>query len=95
MDAIRRLRNSCAHGKVIFDYKVPGALPNAAPVRLNPSQTTNLSGTYEVFKYLLAKVSSNRVVEMRDDMKRAFDKVENASVMNIITQNTGIDAKNL
>lgn len=95
MDAIRRLRNSCAHGKVIFDYKVPGALPNAVPVKLNPSQTTNLSGTYEVFKYLLGKVSSNRVADLREDMKIAFDKVESEIVMNIITQNTGIDAKNL
>ena len=95
MDAIRRLRNSCAHGKVIFDYKVPGALPNAAPVKLNPSQTTNLSGTYEVFKYLLGKVSTNRVADLRDDMKRAFDNVENENLMKIITQNTGIDAKNL
>ncbi len=95
MDAIRRLRNSCAHGKVIFDYKVPGALPNATPVKLNPSQTTNLSGTYEVFKYLLGQVSNNRVADLRDDMKRAFDRIENETILNIITQNTGIDAKNL
>lgn len=95
MDAIRRLRNSCAHGKVIFDYKVPGALPNSAPVKLNPSQTTNLSGTYEVFKFLLGKVSNNRVEDLREDMTRAFDCVENEDVMSIITQNTGINTKNL
>ncbi|MDE5783816.1 MAG: Abi family protein [Prevotella sp.] len=95
MDAIRRLRNSCAHGKVIFDYKVPGALPNAEPVKLNPSQITNLAGTYEVLKYLLSKVSNNRVADLRDAMKRAFNEVKDENVMNIITQNTGIDAKKL
>jgi abortive infection bacteriophage resistance protein len=95
MDAIRRLRNSCAHGKVIFDYKVPGALTNSAPVKLNPSQTTNLSGTYEVFKYLLGRVSSNRVADLKNDLKRAFDRIENEEVLKIIVQNTGIDAKNL
>lgn len=95
MDAIRRLRNSCAHGKVIFDYKVPGALTNAAPVKLNPSQATNLSGTYQVFKYLLGQVSRNRVIDLCDDMKKAFDKIEDEAVMNIITQNSGIDVKNL
>lgn len=95
MDAIRRLRNSCAHGKVIFDYKLPGALTNAAPVKLNPSQITNLSGTYEIFKYLLGRVSANRVTEMRERLKEAFDKIEDENLMKIITQNTGIDAKNL
>lgn len=95
MGAIRRLRNSCAHGKVIFDYTVPGALTNSAPVRLNPSQITNLSGTYEVFKYLLGQVSKNRVADLREDMKEAFNRVENDDVMTIITQNSGIDANNL
>lgn len=95
MDAIRRLRNSCAHGKVIFDYKVPGALTNAAPVKLNPSQTTNLSGTYEVLKFLLGRVSKNRVEEMRDRLKKAFDEVKDEKVMLIITQNSGMDANNL
>ena len=95
MDAIRRLRNSCAHGKVIFDYELPGALPNMEPVKLKPSQITNLSGTYEVFKYLLGQVSNNRVADLKDDIKRAFDRIENEQVMNIITQNSGIDAKKL
>lgn len=95
MDAVRRLRNSCAHGKVIFDYKVPGALTNAAPVKLKPSQITNLSGTYEVFKFLLGQVSKNRVEEMRISLKKAFESVKDPNVMMIISQNTGIDAKNL
>lgn len=93
MDVIRRLRNSCAHGKVIFDYELPGALPNMSPVKLNSSQITNLSGTYEVFKYLLGQVSSNRVVDLRDDMKRAFDRVKNEVVLKVITQNSGLDVK--
>lgn len=95
IEAIRRLRNSCAHGKVIFDYKLPGALPNAQPIRLNPSQITNLSGTYEVLKYLLGCVSKNRVVDLQSDLAKAFGRVDKEEVMSIITQNTGIDAKNL
>lgn len=95
MDAIRRLRNSCAHGKVIFDYKVPGALPNMAPIKLHPSQITNLSGTYQVLKYLLGRVSNNRVADLHDDMKRAFDRIEKESLMKIITQNSGINGEEL
>lgn len=95
MDAIRRLRNCCAHGKVVFDYKVPGALPNTAPVKLNPSQTTNLCGTFEVLKYMIKQVSGNRVNDLCNDVERAFNRVENPEVMNIITQNTGIDSKNI
>ena len=95
LDAIRRLRNSCAHGKVIFDYTSPGALTNAAPVKLHPSQITNLSGTYQVLKYLLGQVSSNRVEDLRDDMKKAFERIKKVTVMNIITQNSGINEKDL
>lgn len=95
IEAIRRLRNSCAHGKVIFDYKLPGALPNALPIRLNPSQITNLSGTYEVLKYLLGCVSKNRVLDLQRELSEAFMKVNKEEVMSIITQNTGIDANKL
>ncbi len=95
MDAIRRLRNSCAHGKVIFDYKVPGALTNAYPVKLNRSQITNLSGTFEVLKYLLGQVSKNRMEEMCTRLREAFNCIKDENVIKIITQNTGIDAKNL
>lgn len=95
LGAIRRLRNSCAHGKVIFDYQVPGALPNKEPIRLNRNQTTNLSGTFEVLRYMIKKVSANREIELCEDVKKAFSRVENPDLMNIIIQNTGIDAKNL
>lgn len=95
MDAIRRLRNSCAHGKVIFDYKVPGALPNMVPIKLHPSQTTNLSGSYQVLKYFLGQVSNHRVADLRDDMKRAFDRIEKDSLMKVITQNSGLDVEEL
>jgi len=70
-------------------------LTNAAPVKLKPSQITNLSGTYEVFKFLLGQVSKNRVEEMRISLKKAFESVKDPNVMMIISQNTGIDAKNL
>ena len=95
MDAIRRLRNSCAHGKVIFDYKVPGALPNVEPVKLNSSQITNLSGTFAVLKYMIRQVSVNRLYDLCNDVKNAFDKVNNTEVKAIIAQNTVIDAKNI
>lgn len=46
-----------------------------------------------MFKYLLGQVSSNRVVDLRDDMKRAFDRVKNEVVLKVITQNSGLDVK--
>lgn len=48
-----------------------------------------LAGAYLVFKYILGKVSPNRVKDMMFELKLAFEKTEFQAVKNIIYNNSG------
>lgn len=88
INTIRRLRNYCAHGKVLFDMNLPEAISNG-PVGNLSARKTMLSGAYLVFKYILGKVSSNRVKDMMSELKLAFEKTEFQAVKNAIYDNSG------
>lgn len=89
MDAIRILRNYSAHGKVLFDLKLPKAIPDGVCGYMAENKT-KFAGAYIVFKYFLGIVSSNRVVEMQEDMRRAFSQVPEGIVTNIIEKKSGL-----
>ena len=88
LNTVRRLRNYCAHGKVLFDMNLPEAISNG-PLGNLGNRKTMLFGAYIVFKYLLGKVSANRVTEMKAKLLEAFDRVPYQIVKDIIFDNTG------
>ena len=90
LHTVRRLRNSCAHGKVLFDQNLPEAIGNG-PLGYLGNRKTSLSGAYMVFKYLLGRVSVNRMEEMRVKMNEAFDRIKYPIVKNVILNNSGFD----
>ncbi|WP_278814838.1 Abi family protein [Leyella stercorea] len=94
MNTIRRLRNFCAHGKVLYDTNLPVAISNGPAGDLG-SRKTMLSGAYYILKYILGKVSTNRQHDLVDDMRRAFDNVEFEIVKKIICDNSGFDINTL
>ena len=89
MDAIRILRNYSAHGKVLFDLRLPKAIPDGVCGYMAENKT-RFAGAYIVFKYFLGKVSPNRVLEMQEDMKRALNQVPDDIVTNIIEKKSGL-----
>ena len=89
INTVRRLRNYSAHGKVLYDQNLPQAIGNGPLGYLN-ARKTQLAGAYMVFKYLLGKVSQNRVTDMRSEMIKAFDRIPYPVVKNIIINNSGI-----
>lgn len=94
MNTIRRLRNSCAHGKVLYDMNLTEAISNG-PLGYLGNQKTMLSGAYNVFKYMLGRVSKNRVNEMKSGMIMAFDRVSYKPVMDVIINNSGLKKEDL
>lgn len=94
MNTIRRLRNFCTHGKVLYDTNLPVAISNGPAGDLG-SRKTMLSGAYYILKYILGKVSTNRQHDLLDDMRRAFDNVEFEIVKKIICDNSGFDINTL
>ena len=62
IDTVRKLRNYCAHGKVLFDKNLPEAISNG-PLGYLGNSKTQLFGAYRVLEYLLGQVSQNREQE--------------------------------
>lgn len=94
MNTIRRLRNFCAHGKVLYDTNLPVAISNGPAGDLG-SRKTMLSGAYYVLKYILGCVSSNRQRNLVEDMHKAFDNIDDEVVKKIICDNSGFDIEKL
>lgn len=88
INTVRRLRNYCAHGKVLYDMALPEAISNG-PLGYLGNQKNKLVGAYKVFCYLLGRISKNRVTEMKAELLKAFDRVTYPIVKNIICENSG------
>ena len=59
------------------------------------NRKTMLSGAYYILKCILGKVSTNRLRDLVDDMRRAFDNVEFEIVKKVICDNSGFDINSL
>ena len=88
IDTIRKLRNYCAHGKVLFDKNLPEAISNG-PLGYLGNSKTQLFGAYRVLEYLIGNISQNRAQDMRREVKALFDNMPNDIVKSIILQNSG------
>ena len=94
IDTVRKLRNYCAHGKVLFDKNLPEAISNG-PLGYLGNSKTQLYGAYCVLKYLLGCVSENRAQDMQQEVKALFDQMSNDIVKQIILQNSGFQLAKL
>ena len=94
IDTVRKLRNYCAHGKVLYDKNLPEAISNG-PLGYLGNNKTQIFGAYRVLEYLLGQVSQNRVQDMKQEVKALFDKMPDDIVKQIILQNSGFQLKML
>ncbi len=94
IDTVRKLRNYCAHGKVLFDKNLPEAISNG-PLGYLGNSKTQLFGAYRVLEYLLRCVSQNRAQDMRLEVKALFDSMPDDIVKSIIIQNSGFQLPKL
>ncbi len=94
IDTVRKLRNYCAHGKVLYDKNLPEAISNG-PLGYLGNSKTQLFGAYRVLEYLLGCVSQNRAEDMRQEVKSLFDSLLDDVVKSIILQNSGFQLEKL
>lgn len=94
IDTIRKLRNFCAHGKVLFDKNLPEAISNG-PLGYLGNSKTQLFGAYRVLEYVMGQISQNRAQDMRREVKALFDNMPDDIVKSIILQNSGFQLEML
>lgn len=64
--ALRTLRNTCAHGGVLFDMRMPKSIKNGPAGSLGRENGYNLCGALKVVEFFIGSISQNRLAEMKE-----------------------------
>lgn len=94
INTVRKLRNYCAHGKVLFDLHLDEAIGNG-PLGNLGGRKTMLSGMYMVLRYFLGIISDNRVKDMDNELLGAFERILYPEVTKVVFDNTGFSLEEL
>lgn len=91
LETVRFVRNCCAHGKVIFDLHLNSRI-KSGPIRVTAQNASNLSGAIQVIRYMLGRISTNRVLELDEKLDKLLqnNKVPE-NVKTIIEQSSGLN----
>lgn len=90
METIVYIRNTCAHGGVLFDLKLPKGISAIPGIAFNNNNRHSLDSSIKVILYILEQISNDRKNEMQEKIKETFDKhSENEVLKNIITNEIG------
>lgn len=81
IELVRILRNTCAHGSVLFDFKPFKRIKKGPADLCNPEEYMNLHGSIKVVRYLLKQVSANRERDMAVELQKILDKYNSCSVI--------------
>lgn len=92
-NAIRYLRNQCAHGDVLFDMKLATPLKSGPAGQLNSFTNSNIIGAIEVVKYFLKQISRHRYQDYCKQLDALLDSVENDVVAEVLNDISGFDMK--
>lgn len=80
------VRNSCAHGDVLYDYRTPKGISVIPAFDFNNKDRSSLDSCVKVISYFLGHISTNRKLEMDNAIKHIFDEFdENQTIREIIT----------
>ncbi|MEE3391524.1 MAG: Abi family protein, partial [Candidatus Cryptobacteroides sp.] len=90
-NAIRYLRNQCAHGDVLFDMKFATPLKSGPAGKFNSFTNSNIIGAIEVVKFFLKQISVHRYNDFCRQLDALLDGVENDNVAEILNDVTGFD----
>lgn len=90
-NAIRYLRNQCAHGDVLFDMKLATPLKSGSAGKFNSFTNSNIIGAIEVVKYFLKQISTHRHDDFCNQLDGLLDGVENDTVAEILNDIAGFE----
>jgi len=84
------IRNSCAHGGVIFDFKAPKGISNITELGLSSNERHSMSVVIKVIAFYLRKISVAREQEFLSQIKELFQPYnDNQCLKPLIEQNFG------
>lgn len=80
------VRNSCAHGDVLYDYRTPKGISIIPAFEFNNNDRSSLDSCVKVISYFLGHISKKRQMDLDDAVKHIFNQhIENKTITEIIT----------
>ena len=91
MELVRILRNTCAHGSVLFDFKPFKRIKRGPANLVSPKEYMNLYGSIKVVHYLLDQVSENRANDMMRELQVILTKYNSyPEIAEILEKSAGL-----
>lgn len=79
MEAIRCIRNICAHGAVLYDARMYQLIQSGPAGKVTLNESHRLGAAIKVLSYLLGKISTNRQHELLVQLNAAYMTAINKS----------------
>ena len=89
VDAIRRIRNHCAHGSIIFDMKLPMPMQHGPAGAFTIFTGSNIVGIIEVMKFFLKQISKHRYDDFCKDIQTLLCGVDNPQAVWVLQNISG------
>ena len=84
------IRNICAHGGVLFDFKSPKGIETLPNIVFNNTDRHSLDSSMRVIIFLLESISKNRASDLKNEISDLFSKYrQNQSIKSIIENKIG------
>ena len=77
MEAIRCVRNICAHGSVLYDSKLFQEVKRGPAGKIAADEKYRLGAAVKVISYMIGRISSNRQHDLIIELNKAFMALKN------------------
>ncbi len=74
LDLIKDLRNTCAHGNVLYDFTPEKSIRKGPAMLKGIGENQNLNGALRVILYMMKQISENRYNELISDLDNLIEK---------------------
>ncbi|WP_418262114.1 Abi family protein [Flavobacterium faecale] len=91
-DTIVYVRNTCAHGGVLFDFKTPKGIASLPNICFNNNNRHSLDSSIKIISFILKSISNERANDLDRDLNQLFMKhSENEIIKDIIANKIGFN----
>ena len=89
-DTIVYVRNTCAHGGLLFDFMTPKGIALLPSISFNGNNRHSLDSAIKIILFVLKSISNERKNDLENDLNALFFKhSENESIKEIIISKVG------
>jgi len=84
------LRNICAHGGQLYDFRTPKGIPSIPSLKFTNSDRHSLNGMFRLLYFMLNSISTSRKDELKTAISKLLEKTaNNAKIKEIIETKMG------